>query len=176
MSGFGFVPGEFFNAANARNSGNELITLEAIRESARTFLAPHEIIPVGTLDVTQMKEALDLAELWLDGATVFPATTTHADVAWSRRDWLDASLIGWQKMVEPLAEGMATALSQVLKEMTQQLGGSSPEGMDPETSQEVRDAIAVNLGLPQGFPMGGFNVDAINPTNTRAIFINLENI
>ena len=163
MSGFGFVPGEFFNAANARNSGNELITLEAIRESARTFLAPHEIIPVGTLDVTQMKEALDLAELWLDGATVFPATTTHADVAWSRRDWLDASLIGWQKMVEPLAEGMATALSQVLKEMTQQLGGSSPEGMDPETSQEVRDAIAENLGLPQGFPMGGFNVDAINP-------------
>jgi len=110
-----------------------------------------------------MKEALDIAELWLDGATVFPATTQNTDVAWSRKDWLDASLSGWQKMVEPLAEGMATALSSVLTEMTQQLGGSNPDGMDEETSQEVRDAIAENLGLPQGFPIGGFNINAINP-------------
>ena len=163
MSGFGFVPGEFFNAANSRSQGTELITLEALRESSKTFLAPHEILPVGTNDVAEMKEALDIAELWLDGATVFPATTSTSDVAWSRRDWLDASLAGWQKMVEPLAEGMATALSTVLTEMTQQLGGSDPEGMDADTSNEVRDAIAENLGLPQGFPMGGFNISAINP-------------
>jgi hypothetical protein len=110
-----------------------------------------------------MKEALDIAELWLDGATVFPATTPNADVAWSRKDWLDASLLGWKKMVEPLAEGMASALANVLTEMTQQLGGSDPDGMDAETSSEVRDAIAENLGLPQGFPIGGFSVDAINP-------------
>lgn len=163
MSNFGFGPADFFNAANRAGQGNQLITLEALRESSKTFLAPHEIIPVGTADQSQMKEALDIAELWLDGATVFPATTHNADVAWSRKDWLDASLHGWQKMVEPLAEGMATALSSVLTEMTQQLGGSDPEGMDDETSNEVRDAIAENLGLPQGFPLGGFSVDAINP-------------
>ncbi len=162
MSNFGFVPGEFFNAAG-KNQNGELITLEALRESARTFLAPHEIIPIGTADQARLKEALDIAELWLDGATVFPATTSNMDVAWSRRDWLDASMAGWQKMVEPLAEGMANALSSVLTEMTQQLGGSDPEGMDSETSHEVRDAIAENLGLPQGFPMGAFNIDAIAP-------------
>lgn len=165
MSNFGFVPGEFFNAANGMNTGinNELITLEALRESARTFLAPHEILPVGSADQSAAKEALDLAELWLNDATVFPATTTNSDVAWSRREWLDSSITGWQKMVEPLAEGMATALSTVLTEMTRELGGSQPEGMDEDTSNEVRDAIAENLGLPQGFPMGGFSVEAINP-------------
>ena len=163
MSGFGFVPGDFFNAAGGRNSSNELITLDALRESSRTFLAPHEILPVGVDDQLAVKEALDLAELWLDDATVFPATTSNSDVAWSRKDWLDSSLVGWQKMVEPLAEGMATALSTVLTEMTRDLGGSDPEGMDPDISNEVRDAISENLGLPQGFPVGGFSVEAINP-------------
>ena len=164
MSNFGFGPGDFLNAARGGNLNNkELITLEALRESSRTFIAPHEILPVGATDLSRMKEALDIAELWLDDATVFPSTNSSNDVAWSRREWLDNSLSGWQKMVEPLAEGMATALSTVLTEMTQQLGGSSPEGMDEENSNEVRDAIAENLGLPQGFPMGGFSVEAIAP-------------
>ncbi len=164
MSNFGFGPGDFLNAARGGNFNNkELITLEALRESSRTFIAPHEILPVGATDLSRMKEALDIAELWLNDATVFPSTNSSNDVAWSRREWLDNSLSGWQKMVEPLAEGMATALSTVLTEMTQQLGGSSPEGMDEENSNEVRDAIAENLGLPQGFPMGGFSVEAIAP-------------
>jgi uncharacterized protein (DUF2342 family) len=93
-NGFGFTPGDFFNVGGARANNPELITLEALRESAKTFLAPHNISPVGTNDQSQMKEALDVAELWLDSATVFPATTTGIDVAWSRRDWLDASKVG----------------------------------------------------------------------------------
>ena len=162
MSNFGFVPGDFFNAAGGKKS-QELITLDALRESSRSFLAPHEVIPVGAQDQAQMNEALEIAEHWLDTATTFPATSSKTDCAWSRREWLDNSLAGWQKIVEPLAEGMASALGTVLTEMTQDLGGSTPEGMDSETSNEVRDAIAENLGLPQGFPMGGFTVDAINP-------------
>ncbi len=162
MSNFGFGPGDFLNAARGK-SGQELITLDALRESARTFISPHEIIPVGSTDLSQMNEALEIAELWLNDVTLFPSTNSSNDVAWSRREWLDNSLAGWQKMVEPLAEGMATALSTVLTEMTQQLGGSDPDGMDEETSNEVRDAIAENLGLPQGFPIGGFSVEAINP-------------
>ena len=162
MSNFGFVPGDFFNAAGGKKS-RELITLDALRESSRSFLAPHEVIPVGAQDQAQMNEALEIAEHWLDTATTFPATSSKTDCAWSRREWLDNSLAGWQKIVEPLAEGMASALGTVLTEMTQDLGGSTPEGMDSETSNEVRDAIAENLGLPQGFPMGGFTVDAINP-------------
>ena len=110
MSNFGFGPGDFLNAARGK-SGQELITLDALRESARTFISPHEIIPVGSTDLSQMNEALEIAELWLNDVTLFPSTNSSNDVAWSRREWLDNSLAGWQKMVEPLAEGMATALS-----------------------------------------------------------------
>jgi putative hydrolase len=51
--------------------------------------------------------------------------------------------------------------------MTQGLQQESSDGgsgsLGDENSQEVRDAIAANLGLPQGFPMGGFSIDAIKP-------------
>jgi putative hydrolase len=34
--------------------------------------------------------------------------------AWSKRDWLDESVTGWQQLIEPLALGMADALGNVI--------------------------------------------------------------
>ena len=169
-NGFGFTPdsggtGDSFNPFSAFNFGargasSELITLEQLRASVRQFMAPHPVMPVGTDDQTSMNEAFQVAELWLDGATTFPRTSLPHDCAWSRTDWVNSSLAGWQKMVEPLAEGMATALATVLQEMTSQFG---EQGLDEETAAEVREAIGNNLGLPQGFPPGAFNMEAIKP-------------
>ena len=157
-SGFGFSPFNPFDIN--RGSNPELITLEQLRSSVRQFMAPHPVIPVGTEDQTQINEAFQVAELWLDLATTFPRTTLGHDCAWSRTDWINSSLAGWQKLVEPLAEGMAAALASVLQEMTSQFG---EEGLDSDTAAEVREAIGNNLGLPQGFPPGAFNMEAIKP-------------
>ena len=164
VSGFGFTPSDGFNPFGAFNrnraSNPELITLEQLRASVRQFMAPHPVIPVGTDDQSRINEAFQVAELWLDGATTFPRTTLGHDCAWSRTDWINSSLAGWQKMVEPLAEGMATALATVLQEMTSQFGEA---GLDSDSAAEVREAIGNNLGLPQGFPAGAFNMEAIKP-------------
>ena len=99
-----------------------------MREAARKFLATHNDAPIGQADARKAQEAIDIANTWIDEHTQFPVTAANADVAWSRKDWIDHSVAGWQKIVEPLAEGMVEALGKVLKEM-------GPQMIDPEEAQ-----------------------------------------
>ena len=105
FASMGFNPQTLFAAA--ANPLAPLISLESLREISRKFLSTAPELPVGDLDLAKSEEALGIANTWLDQATVFPASAATSLVAASRRDWLDASLPGWQKMLEPLAEGMA---------------------------------------------------------------------
>ena len=172
MSGFGFFPGEgFFNAAaNAAGSSGSILSPQMIRESARNFLANQSAggptvgrgsdLPIGVDDQKRMQEAIDIANIWIEDKTQFPVTVTNADVAWSRRDWIDQSVNGWQKIVEPLAVGMVDALAKVMKEMGPQfeneLGGSESDSDDASP--------ALGFGAIPGMPnIPGFSVDSFLP-------------
>ena len=123
MSGFGFFPSEgFFNAGSDGGAGSPMLQTAVMRESARKFLSTHTDLPIGRDDQRKMQEAVDIANTWVEERTQFPATVTNADVAWSRKDWIDQSISGWQQLVEPLAEGMVEALGKVLKEMGPEAG------------------------------------------------------
>ena len=123
MSGFGFLPNEgFFNAGSSGGPGSPILQPNVMRDSARKFLSTHTDLPIGRDDQRKMQEAVDIANTWIEERTQFPATVTNADVAWSRKDWIDQSINGWQQLVEPLAEGMVEALSKVLKEMGPEAG------------------------------------------------------
>jgi len=129
VSGFGFFPNEgFFNAGTTGGEGSPMLQPAVMREAARKFLATHNDAPIGQADARKAQEAIDIANTWIDEHTQFPVTAANADVAWSRKDWIDHSVAGWQKLVEPLAEGMVEALGKVLKEM-------GPQMIDPEDAQ-----------------------------------------
>ena len=97
--------------------GTPMISPAALRESANQGMKRENVLLVGTRDSDEMREALDIANLWLDAVITFPTTSLAAQPAWDRRTWLDTSLSGWRDFVEPLAEGMASALAQVVGEM-----------------------------------------------------------
>lgn len=131
FSNFGINPQTLFAAGSGTNP---LIAIDTIREVARKFLATQSESPIGLSDVEKFKNIFAIADNWLDNVTLFPTTTQSVQPAWSRRDWLDSSLAGWQNLVEPLAEGMAAALSRVIAEA------------GPEFTTE----IGSEFGLPDG--------------------------
>ena len=49
-----------------------------------------------------------LADLWLDGVTSLPSGATTA-VAWSRAEWVEATLPVWKELVDPVAERVGAA-------------------------------------------------------------------
>ena len=116
LSNFGLNPQTLFAAANSAGSVGPLISPEILRDVARKYVSGQGDLPVGSQDIADAQVALDIANTWLDEATNFPALSRSNLPAWSRRDWLDSSVTNWAKMIEPLADGMATALTNVLKQ------------------------------------------------------------
>jgi len=116
LSSFGLNPQTLFAAANNAGSVGPLISPDVLRDVARKFVSSQGDRPIGSQDVTDSQVALDIANTWLDDATNFPAISRSNLPAWSRRDWLDSSVVNWAKMIEPLADGMANALTNVLKQ------------------------------------------------------------
>ena len=116
LSNFGLNPQTLFAAANSAGSVGPLISPEILRDVARKYVSGQGDLPVGSQDIADAQVALDIANTWLDEATNFPALSRSNIPAWSRRDWLDSSVPNWAKMIEPLADGMATALTNVLKQ------------------------------------------------------------
>ncbi|MEZ0066090.1 putative hydrolase [Streptacidiphilus sp. MAP12-20] len=77
---------------------------------------------VGESEKSAVSEAMRLAELWLDSATALPAGATSA-VAWSRAEWIEATLPAWQELVDPVAERVGAAMGGVVPEEMQAMAG-----------------------------------------------------
>ncbi|MDT7678891.1 MAG: hypothetical protein QOD82_6793 [Pseudonocardiales bacterium] len=71
---------------------------------------------------TAVADAFALAELWLDPATSYP-TGTKKVVAWSPKDWVDASMPTWQRMCDPVAQRVSGAWLEGLPEEARQAAG-----------------------------------------------------
>ncbi len=98
------------------------------------------------LDIERGKitEAIRLADLWLEDATTFP-TGIRAIAAWSRSEWVEATLPVWSKLCDPIAGRAVDAMGGMLTEDPDELAGDLPP--------EMRSAMAAMTG---GLgPLGG---------------------
>lgn len=92
------------------------LSREMIRDISKKFLTAHGELPVSISDLANSKEALDIADLWINEATSFPPLSISDNCALSRRDWIDSTLSGWEEIAKPLVEGMSDAMAAMLKE------------------------------------------------------------
>ena len=114
----GINPAGFVNPFAAFASGaNETLPKNVVRDTAKKLIQLQGSQPIGTKDLTVVDNAFEIADLWLNEATVFPATSaTNSPRAISRLDWIDLTLAGWHDTMEPLATGLSSAISGLLDE------------------------------------------------------------
>ena len=98
---------------SASTGVNDPLPLEISRDIARKFVSAAGFLPLGTKDVALTQEAMEIADLWLNDATVFPAHTNERKIL-SRADWVDATIAGWHLNIEPLATGLAKAMTSLV--------------------------------------------------------------
>ncbi|MFM7351302.1 MAG: zinc-dependent metalloprotease, partial [Actinomycetota bacterium] len=113
------------------------LSREMIRDISKKFLSAHGELPLSIADLTATQEAMNIADLWLNEATVFPPLPMSDNCALSRRDWIDSTLNGWEEIARPLVEGMSDAMAGMLKDNLGENGisldqlGMDQLGMDP---------------------------------------------
>ncbi|MBA2561080.1 MAG: zinc-dependent metalloprotease [Propionibacteriales bacterium] len=89
------------------------VNWELARDVARQVVAQEPDRSPDSADVARVQDAARLAEHWLDGATDFPATSSTV-AAWSRAEWVEASMPAWQQLVEPVAESVVAAMGKAI--------------------------------------------------------------
>jgi putative hydrolase len=82
-------------------------------QAARQTVAAQPDPSVGSRDAAAVTEAVRLADLWLDSATDMPSATSAVH-AWSRAEWIEGTLAGWKRLVEPVAEQVVASMGNAL--------------------------------------------------------------
>lgn len=112
----------------------EALPQATVRDTAKKIVTTKGSMPLGTKDLSVVSNACEISEIWLNEATAFPATVAGVGgpdrLASSRLDWVDATLPGWLTMMEPLASGLASAISDLLDQAV------SGQEENPEMGQQ----------------------------------------
>ena len=130
--------------------------------------------PVSTAEADEVRDALRLADLWLEPLTTLPSGLTNP-VAWNRVAWIEQTLTGWAKLVDPVAAKVVAAMGNALPEevraqagplagMMGQFGGLIFGGQVGQAvgtlSGEVLSATDVGVPLTTGAALLPANVAA----------------
>ena len=148
------------------------VNWDLARDVARQVVADAGDRSVTTSDREPVLDAMRLADLWLDAASDFPTGVTGA-AAWSRAEWVEATLPAWRELVDPLA-------SKVVDSMGSMLGGEDGPmarlGMPPEQvqamsamagpmQQMMRSVGGAMFGSQIGQAIGTLAVDVVGSTD-----------
>ncbi|HXS64134.1 MAG TPA: zinc-dependent metalloprotease, partial [Streptosporangiaceae bacterium] len=86
-------------------------------------------------------DALRLADLWLEDATTLPSGIRSA-TAWSRSEWVEATMPVWEKLCQPIAERAVDTMSGLMT-------------VTPEDLEDVPPELRSMMSAMTGGGMGG---------------------
>jgi putative hydrolase len=102
------------------------VNWDLAKNVARHALAAEGDPSVLDTDRNKITEAVRLADLWLDEVTSFSSGVRQVQ-AWSRSEWVEATLPVWSKLCDPIAEKAVDAMGGVLADAPGELGAGLPD-------------------------------------------------
>jgi putative hydrolase len=116
------------------------VNWDLAKNVARHTLAAEGDPSVLDTDRHKIEDAVRLADLWLDEVTSFSSGVRRVQ-AWSRSEWVEATLPVWSKLCDPIAGKAVEAMSGMLTDAPGELGAGLPD----ELSTALQ-AMGGNLG------------------------------
>jgi len=113
------------------------VNWDLAKNVARQAVAAKGDPSVLEIDRRKTVEAIRTADLWLEDATTLPTGIRIAQ-AWSRSEWVEATLPVWSKLCDPIAARAVDAMGGMLAEDPEELAGELPP--------EMRSAMAAFTG------------------------------
>lgn len=182
---FGGAGGADLGAALQRfgqllSSSDGPVNWQLAKDTARQALTQAGDPSVTEGERVAVLDALRLAEIWLDGATELVAAVTQP-AAWSRAEWIEATLPQWQPLISTLAERVAAvsgeSLPQQLPEQMRAMAGPLMGVMQQMSGVMFGAQVGQGLGAlatevfgatDVGIPLAADGVAVLVPTNIAA--------
>jgi putative hydrolase len=113
--------------------------MEMSTDVARKTVASETDPTVTAAQQREVDDAVRVANLWIDPVTTVPAASGKG-LAWSRAEWVEATMPTWHRLVEPVSEGVTVAMTKAMDEQFERLKSEGLSG------------LGEGAGLPEGFP------------------------
>ncbi|WP_104179361.1 zinc-dependent metalloprotease [Arthrobacter sp. B0490] len=139
------------------------VNWQMAHEQARRVAASDNDPSVSALQRRSVDESLKLAELWLDPVTDFPSTG-QLGRAWSRAEWVEATMTTWRRLTEPVATSIAKALSDVISEQLPE-EMKSMMGMMGGPASMLQNVGGAMFGMQLGQAVGALSKDVVGSTD-----------
>src|SRR5215470_18827542 len=102
------------------------VNWDLAKNAARQAIAAHGDPSVLDNQRTAVVEAVRLADLWLEDATWMPSGIRSIQ-AWSRSEWVEATMPVWKSLFEPIAERNVDSMGSMLSVSEAELEELPPE-------------------------------------------------
>ncbi|MDO5682501.1 MAG: zinc-dependent metalloprotease, partial [Propionibacteriaceae bacterium] len=160
MSQFGL--GGMFGDPSTQPDAQPGAQWEPIRDVARRVVAAQGSDPsTSATQLNELRDAVRLADTWLDQATAFPATGGPVAV-WSRAEWVEQTMPTWRRLIEPVAEAMSEAMADSMG------SGEGSEGAIPGLDAFLRPLLKSSgsqvFGLQAGQAIGNLAASVLGAT------------
>jgi putative hydrolase len=113
------------------------VNWDLAKNMARQTVAAKGDPSVLEVERSQVTEALRLADLWLEDATEFPSGIRTVQ-AWSRSEWVEATLPVWTKLCDPIATRAVEAMGGMIS--------GDPNELAADLPPEMRSAMTAMTG------------------------------
>ncbi|PMB91107.1 hydrolase [Varibaculum cambriense] len=131
---FPFPGGSGFGASQLKQfftPRKEAVNWDAAVEVAASRLP--SFAPTSAAQAQKIREQLSVADLWLDTVTTLSPTASER-VAWTPREWIQATVPAWQRLTEPVIANVVRAFTEAIAEQFER------QGIDPE---EMKASAAI---------------------------------
>jgi len=158
------IMGQFQSMMHASDDEDGPVKWELAKQTARQSVAGQDP-SVGSFAAKEIADALRLADSWLDQATTLEAANVPV-VAWSRAEWVEATMENWREITDPVATSLSEALSRAI---TEQLPGQLPEelqGAFGNMQPMMKNLGGSMFGLQLGQAIGELAQEVLSGTDT----------
>ena len=141
--------GAFFEnlGRSMRNAGASQghVDWESVKKSSSRILKSEGDPAIDSVVHNDIEQATELAQLWINEATSFPSNGEHSLVT-KRSEWITSTFETWQSIVEPVASGLAQAMTSLIPNDLEQGNLAIPDELlsqlPPEIAQQMQDMIS----------------------------------
>lgn len=138
-------------------AGTDGLNWTFTRDVARKVTAAQGTDPSPSAsEVAAVRDAVGLADLWLDQQTAFGRIATPA-AAWSRAEWVEQTFDVWRSLTSPVASSFSAAITGLLTKQSEELGG-----LQPMLEPLMRAASSGMLSAQLGQALGLLSTDVVS--------------
>ncbi|MDR2373489.1 MAG: zinc-dependent metalloprotease [Bifidobacteriaceae bacterium] len=151
---------QFLRSGSPDGAINWDFALDAARKASLTKGADPVVAAAHT---AQTHDAFNLADLWLDQATEFPANSAPGQ-ALSAAAWIEATLPRWRQLTTPVAQSLTKALTWLMDQHADEHPGAADFTRD--ASKNMLPLVGSLFGLQLGMALGHLSREVFGYTDT----------